>query len=102
MTDRAFPLGSPHDHSAEQADCEELLAFAKGMLYPWSGNPRRRVHDGILMAEGARATKSYQAAVALCGLGFGEQAAMLNRSIFEGSLACPLGSRSPGGRRSTL
>jgi len=87
MTHSESALGAPRNHSAELAACEELLTFAKSKLHPWSGNPRRRVHDGILMAEGARATKSYQAAVALCGLGFGEQAAMLNRSIFEGSLA---------------
>jgi hypothetical protein len=40
--------------------------------------------DPIIIAEGARATKIYAGALRLVAGGFGPQASMLNRSLFEG------------------
>lgn len=68
----------------ELAISEELVAFSKSGLIPWSGRPFESAADGIVLAEGARALKTYRAVIHLCTLGYGEQASMLNRSLFEG------------------
>lgn len=65
--------------------CERLHAFGEDALYTWRG----RAIDGesvdpIVLAEGARATKTYAGALRLVSGGFGPQASMLNRSLFEG------------------
>jgi hypothetical protein len=53
-------------------------------LYAWAG---RAIDpdsvDPIVLAEGARATKTYGGALRLMASGFGPQASMLNRSLFE-------------------
>lgn len=70
--------------------CAELEAAARERLMPWSGRGiRHDLHDRasadeILAFELGRSTKTFRAAFELASSGFGEQAAMLNRSLFEG------------------
>ena len=71
-------------YTKELAISDELVAFAKARLIPWSGRSFDHTVDGIVLAEGARALKTYRAVIHLCALGYGEQAAMLIRSLFEG------------------
>lgn len=65
--------------------CERLHAFGQDAFYAWEG---RRIDpesvDPIILAEGARATKTYGSALRLLAGGYGPQASMLNRSLFEG------------------
>ena len=75
----------------ELSACADLESFAVSALDPWQGRPIRKVAaeeppaaDEILCLLFARATKTYKAALLLARQGYGEQAAMLNRSLFEG------------------
>jgi hypothetical protein len=65
--------------------CERLHAFGEDALYTWEGRPiDPESVDPIILAEGARATKTYGGTLRLLAGGFGPQASMLNRSLFEG------------------
>ena len=68
--------------------CRELLAESRDRIEPWSGRPLATAPhvtaDDLVGAELARSTTTYSAAIELCSMGFGVQAAMLNRSLFEG------------------
>lgn len=65
--------------------CERLHAFGEDALYAWAGRPiDPESVDPIILAEGARATKTYGGTLRLVAGGFGPQASMLNRSLFEG------------------
>jgi Family of unknown function (DUF5677) len=64
--------------------CTALRDFAVGELQAWSGRAIKRGADRIIIAEAARGTKTFDAGIQLCEHGFGEQGAMLNRSLFEG------------------
>lgn len=70
-------------YGSQLASCELLLALAHNEMATWSGRAVKRGADRIILAEVARATKTFDAVARLCRLGFGEQAAMLNRSLFE-------------------
>jgi len=71
--------------------CEELADFSENALTPWRGRTIKKaaiddppVADEIFALGFARSAKTYKAAMRLIKQGFGEQAAMLNRSLFEG------------------
>jgi hypothetical protein len=65
--------------------CERLHAFGEDALYAWAGRPiDPDAIDPIILAEGARATKTYGGILRLASGGFGPQASMLSRSVFEG------------------
>lgn len=65
--------------------CKRLHAFGEDALYTWAGRTiDPESVDPIIVAEGARATTTYAGAVRLVAGGFGPQASMLNRSLFEG------------------
>lgn len=70
--------------------CWELEAAAAARMAPWSGREQEpegsseSIADQIVSLELARSTKTFRGTVALCRSGYGEQAAMLNRSLFEG------------------
>ncbi len=73
--------------------CEELLAFAVDMMEadPWRGKPIRdsQVADTVIAAESARGLKTYRASLDAALGGYGPQAAMMNRALFEGmATAC--------------
>jgi Family of unknown function (DUF5677) len=72
------------EYGDELAACNELLEFAIKEVQHWSGRPVKCGADRIILAEAARATKTFDAVIRLCESGFGEQAVMLNRSLFEG------------------
>jgi hypothetical protein len=78
-----------YEHEIEA--CEELADFSENALTPWGGRTIKKaaiddppVADEIFALGFARSAKTYKAAVRLAKQGFGEQAAMLNRSLFEG------------------
>jgi hypothetical protein len=71
-------------YDGQLAACRELLEFATAEIQTWSGRPVKRGADRIIVLEASRATKSFDAIMRLCALGFGEHAMMLNRSLFEG------------------
>jgi hypothetical protein len=68
----------------ELVACRSLLDFALSELGAWSGRPIKRGADRVILAEAVRATKTFGAVIRLCEAGFGEQALMLDRSLFEG------------------
>jgi len=64
----------------------------RNAMDPWSGREIKTGRDAdqlsadeLVVVELGRSTKTYRASVALAREGFGEQAAMLNRSLFEGT-----------------
>lgn len=66
-------------------ECARVHAFVKDALYDWKGPTIHLESVGpIILAESARATKTYGAVLRLLAGGFGPQAAMLSRSMFEG------------------
>lgn len=78
-----------YEHEIEA--CKELAAFSENALTPWVGRTIQKaaiddppVADEIFALGFARSAKTYKAAIRLVKQGFGEQAAMLNRSLFEG------------------
>jgi hypothetical protein len=68
----------------ELVACRSLLDVALAELGAWSGRPIKRGADRVILAEAVRATKTFGAVIRLCEAGFGEQALMLDRSLFEG------------------
>jgi len=72
------------EHGGQLEGCDRLLQFALDLIAPpWRGRPIRREHEGLIAAIFARSTNTYWSALELARLGFGEQSAMLNRSLFE-------------------
>jgi hypothetical protein len=77
-------------HRGELVACESLLEICESRMSPWSGRPveakdtERISPDEIIVMELSRSRKSYEASIDLARRGFGEQAAMINRSLFEG------------------
>jgi hypothetical protein len=67
------------------AACDRLERFAVGMTSPWGGGELgdEPQADMLLVALFTRSYATFSADVELVRLGFGEQAAMLNRSLFE-------------------
>lgn len=78
-------------YAQELRACAELEAFMVGALDPWQGRSIQKSSpdeppgaDEIIGLLFARATKTFKAAILLVRQGYGEQASMLNRSLFEG------------------
>jgi hypothetical protein len=77
-------------HGGELTACEFLVEVYESRVSPWSGRPveakdtERMSPDEIIVMELSRSRKSYEASIDLARRGFGEQAAMINRSLFEG------------------
>lgn len=84
IDDHQVRVAIASEHGKELAACRSLLDFSLVQLGDWSGRPIKRGADRVILAEAVRATKTLGAVVALCDAGFGEQAMMLNRSLFEG------------------
>jgi hypothetical protein len=75
----------------ELGACADLESFAVSSLDPWSGRAIQKSAiddppgaDEIIALLFSRATKTYKAILVLARKGYGDQAAMLNRSLFEG------------------
>lgn len=77
-------------YRAELAACDFVLEVYESRTSPWSGrpvevtDPEQMSPDEIIVMELSRSRKSYEASIDLARRGFGEQAAMINRSLFEG------------------
>jgi hypothetical protein len=77
------------EFALELQACRELERLAAERMVAW---PRRETPtaksedaaDELISLEVARSTKTYRAVLTLASTGYGEQAAMLNRSLFEG------------------
>lgn len=63
--------------------CDAILARVGGEAEAWRGRGSNDTSDRIVVAIWSRSLKTFMAVVHLCEGGFGEQAAMLNRSLFE-------------------
>ncbi|HEX4033218.1 MAG TPA: DUF5677 domain-containing protein [Solirubrobacteraceae bacterium] len=63
--------------------CDTILTRIGGEASAWRGRGRNDTSDRIVVAIWSRSLKTFMAVVHLCEGGFGEQAAMLNRSLFE-------------------
>jgi hypothetical protein len=72
-------------HGAELAACERLRDFVLEITRPWAGRllDAERQADTLVAALFARSCNTFWATLELVRIGFGEQAAMLNRSLFE-------------------
>jgi hypothetical protein len=84
LTDREVRRLISREYGQEIRACRELLDYAVAELQSWSGRPIKRGAGRIIVAEAARGTKTLDAVLHLCEGGYGEQATMLNRSLFEG------------------
>jgi hypothetical protein len=73
------------EYARQLEACDRLLDFVLDRVKPWKGRPLdpEKAEDTILAAIFARSLNTYWAAIELARIGFGEQAAMLNRSLFE-------------------
>lgn len=75
------------DHVGRQLGaCERLRDFAHGLTHPWQGRDldgEAHPEDMLVAALFARAFGTFSAVIHLARSGFGEQASMLNRSLFE-------------------
>jgi hypothetical protein len=68
----------------ERQVCEDWLQFVLTSVKPWPGRALDEERaDSILAALLARSTNTYWASIELARFGLGEQALMLNRSLFE-------------------
>ena len=72
------------DHGGELEACRKLLEFGVSQMQGWTGRPIKRGADRLILAEAARATKTFEAVIRLSEAGFGEQGVMLDRSLLEG------------------
>ena len=70
-------------HGRQVQACDRLLEFVLDLVQPWKGRAIERDHDGLVGAIFARTTTTFWSALELARIGFGEQASMLNRSLFE-------------------
>jgi hypothetical protein len=62
---------------------ERLFRYAEGLLADWAGRPVESVSDGLILALFGRSLDTAKASVGLAADGYGAQASMLNRSLFE-------------------
>lgn len=71
-------------YGQQLAACVALRDFIFEIARPWCGRPLDPgTEDGLLAALFARSSNTYWAGFELARIGFGEQALMLNRSLFE-------------------
>jgi hypothetical protein len=70
-------------HGDELADCHRIREHAVGMFENWTGRGIESTADGLVVAIFSRSTDTFTCSARNVRLGFGAQAAMLNRSLFE-------------------
>lgn len=63
--------------------CERLYEYAKELTISWPGRLIENTAEGLILTLFARSLDTFMAAVRLASLGYGAQASMLNRSLFE-------------------
>lgn len=72
-----------HLRRREFTASDRVLALVEQEAAEWRGREQNDAHDRILLGLWARSFKTFRGALSLCGAGYGDQAAMLNRSLFE-------------------
>jgi hypothetical protein len=72
-------------HAGLLAACDELRDYGISMLEPWAGRAVEHdaKHEQLLLSVNSRSLNTFWSATNLARIGFGAQAAMLNRSLFE-------------------
>lgn len=65
------------------ADCDRIREYAVGMFENWAGRRIESTADALVKAIFARSTDTFTCVMRCVRLGYGAQAAMLNRSLFE-------------------
>lgn len=63
--------------------CDRLHEYAVGLTTAWPGRLIQTTAEGLILTIVARSLDTFMATVRLASLGFGAQASMLNRSLFE-------------------
>jgi hypothetical protein len=65
--------------------CDDLREYAISMVDPWGGRvvENDAKHDQLLLSVNSRSLNTFWSSTNLARIGFGAQAAMLNRSLFE-------------------
>jgi Family of unknown function (DUF5677)/SEC-C motif len=76
-------LGIAKEFHRELSACFELRDAYLERAEPWTGRTSEGSGDRIVLLEIGRSTKTYRAAIEMARKGYGEQAAMLNRALFE-------------------
>jgi hypothetical protein len=71
------------DFGPQLQACERLYEYAKGLTKAWPGRPLESTADGLIATLLSRSLDTFRSAVHLASLGYGMQASMLNRSLFE-------------------
>ena len=71
------------EFSRELSACLQLRDAYLVRCEPWKGRSAESPADRIILLEVGRSTKTYRASIELARKGYGEQAAMLNRALFE-------------------
>jgi hypothetical protein len=70
-------------HRDELRDCDRIRDYAVGMFENWTGRGIESTADALVASIFARSIGTFTCAVRNVRLGYGAQAAMLNRSLFE-------------------
>ncbi len=93
LVDLAIGFNRSMTNDAEQAieeefgsqigACERLYEYAKGLTTAWPGRLIDTTSEGLILTLFSRSLDTFTAAVRLSSLGYGAQASMLNRSLFE-------------------
>jgi hypothetical protein len=65
------------------ADCNRIGRYAEKAFSDWPGRGIENMADGLVVAIFARSINTFTCALRNARLGYGAQAAMLNRSLFE-------------------
>lgn len=65
------------------AACDRLHDFTIAMREPWGGRAIDGLHEQLMLIVFSRSSNTFCGATELARVGFGAQAAMLNRSLFE-------------------
>jgi hypothetical protein len=83
-SDEAIPVPDGAPDKVRVHACQRLLRWSIERAQQWAGRKPESRADLLLLSIHARSTRTYEAVVRwLAEHGFGEQGAMLNRSLFE-------------------
>lgn len=87
------------EFSSQIRACERLYEYAKGLTKSWGGRPLESTGDGLIATLLSRSLDTFRAAIHLASLGYGAQASMLNRSLFEDMIDVHWIATDPNGAR---
>lgn len=79
----SFEEATHHQFGGQISSCERLCAYGQGLTKQWPGRPIEHPSDGIVFTLYARSLDTFASAILTARMGYGAQACMLNRSLFE-------------------